>query len=69
MERLGYLLNRAYRNSSGFGGRERKVKRKMIVAGRMGESIEVNRKIDTLIGAKARISIKQASKRREFHNM
>ena len=68
MERLGYLLNRAYWNSSAFGG-ERKVKRKMVVAGRMEESIEVNRKIDTLIAAKAPISIKQATKRREFHNM
>ena len=65
MERLGYLLNRAYRNSSLFGGRERKQKREMSRADGSGK-IAVNRKIDTIIGTKARLLIRQKSKRREF---
>ena len=64
MERLGYLLNRAYKNSSGFGGRERRTQREMTVAGSINE-IRVNRKIDTIVGAKARILIRQRSKRKD----
>ena len=70
MERLGYILNRLYRNSSGFGGRERKIKRTMIKAKNnyteKDEFIVVNRKIDTIISCRARFQIRKESKSNDY---
>lgn len=60
-ERINLFLNQGYKRSSGFGGRERKIKRKMLVAGEI-KSIDVNRKIDTIVGVKARLNIYRKSR-------
>ena len=66
MERIGYILNIAYKNSSGFGGRERANPIMMKVAGTT-KVISVNRKIDTIVGTQARVRIQTFSKRKEFN--
>ncbi len=61
-EGVNLVLNRGYRNSSGFGGRERKKKRKMRIAGDELNEIEVNRKIDNIISVNAKILLREELK-------
>jgi len=72
MERIGYILNRLYRNSSGFGGRERKNKRDMVVARNANDEekdrrVLVNRKIDTIVSCRARFEIRRESKTKDWY--
>ena len=72
MERIGYILNRLYRNSSGFGGRERKNQRVMDVARNENneekdQRVVVNRKIDTIVSCRARFEIRRESKTKEWY--
>ena len=58
MEYLGCAMNRLYRNSSFFGGRERAVPRVMKTSG-IEKVTQVNRQIDSLVTAMSKMNIRK----------